>query len=698
MKIRTILMLLSLIAIMSASIDGYMYYSFLKNSVLLEARRKGESETTTIANTFSTYVRAGIQQVKGLAGLAEIKQALSSPDEKSLETAGQVLDHFKHAFELDVCYMMDKTGVTLVSTNRNEKNSFVGKNYAFRPYFSKAINGNEGMYMALGITSNKRGFYFSFPVYEKNSGQPVGVIVAKQNMERFENKIGDAYGGLWMLTGPRSFVFASNNKAWRFKFMSEMSENMIEEIKNSRQFGKGPWEKIGIEMMDSTRARDLSSGRIYMVHSLPVSDYSEWRIYYLIDLDLDNLSDPLLNYSGYIIIFFCLFVGTVILILYSRARSHLIQRKKNSHTLMQQNEYLAGLHQTALGLIQSMKTEELLKDILDRAAKLSEVKNGYIYLYNDEKNIMEMKVGLGGFKTIVGLCVRCGQGLGGKVWESGEPIFVPDYSNWPEKVKGSEFEDIRSIIGIPLKTKAGIIGVIGLAHLRGEKNLDESKLDILNRFAELASIVIDNSRLYSRLQEELDTRQKTEAALQIANRELKRLAVIDSLTGLANRRRFDEHIKKTWSTLEIEKGVLSLIICDIDHFKLYNDTYGHPAGDDCLVSVAQAIMLNIRRPGDLAARYGGEEFVVVLYNTPVKGAQKVAESIRQAIEDLKIKHDSSPVNSIVTASFGIASVMPEENKSIQDLINAADCALYEAKETGRNRVIVRFKESNEIDL
>jgi diguanylate cyclase (GGDEF)-like protein len=181
--------------------------------------------------------------------------------------------------------------------------------------------------------------------------------------------------------------------------------------------------------------------------------------------------------------------------------------------------------------------------------------------------------------------------------------------------------------------------------------------------------------------------KKTEAALQAANQKLEKLVNVDGLTQIRNRRSFDRVIQQEWKRLHREGGVLSLILCDVDDFKAFNDTYGHQAGDDCLRSVASVFNGKIERPADLAARYGGEEFAVILPNTSVKGAFYKAESFRKAIEMLLIPHTRSSTGDYVTVSFGVSTLIPDGDTSPDVLIANADKALYKAKESGRNRVV-----------
>jgi diguanylate cyclase (GGDEF)-like protein len=175
--------------------------------------------------------------------------------------------------------------------------------------------------------------------------------------------------------------------------------------------------------------------------------------------------------------------------------------------------------------------------------------------------------------------------------------------------------------------------------------------------------------------------------LEENNRKLERLSTLDTLTGLANRRRFDEALQVEWRRAARDAGSLSLIFCDIDFFKGFNDSYGHQAGDECLHQVARALAEVVNRPADLAARYGGEEFVVLLVDTVLEGAVFLAERMRARIESLRIAHRSSGLGAFLTASFGVASLVPRLGVKPEDLIALADHALYAAKQQGRNRVV-----------
>ncbi|MBE9158392.1 diguanylate cyclase [Nodosilinea sp. LEGE 06152] len=172
--------------------------------------------------------------------------------------------------------------------------------------------------------------------------------------------------------------------------------------------------------------------------------------------------------------------------------------------------------------------------------------------------------------------------------------------------------------------------------------------------------------------------------LQAANDELRRLAHLDGLTQIANRREFDRYLAQEWQRLQREQGSLALVLADVDHFKGYNDTYGHLAGDDCLRSIARLLAQVTKRPADLAARYGGEEFALVLPNTTAAGAISLTAEAQTYLTRLAIPNAASPLYGQVTVSFGIAVLTPAPALSTELLIQRADQALYAAKESGRN--------------
>ena len=190
---------------------------------------------------------------------------------------------------------------------------------------------------------------------------------------------------------------------------------------------------------------------------------------------------------------------------------------------------------------------------------------------------------------------------------------------------------------------------------------------------------------------DISNRKKMELELQAANEKLRLIANIDGLTQIANRRRFDDYLAVEWQRHQRENKPLALILIDIDYFKNYNNHYGHQGGDDCLIQVAQTLAKVPQRATDLVARYRGEEFVAILPNTNAQKALIVAESMKKAIAALNIPHAQSNIKKKITISLGVASLIPNPENCLEDLIFQADQVLYLAKNQGRDRVGINLK-------
>ncbi len=211
------------------------------------------------------------------------------------------------------------------------------------------------------------------------------------------------------------------------------------------------------------------------------------------------------------------------------------------------------------------------------------------------------------------------------------------------------------------------------------------KISVRNRLLDVSVVLSNHGRnTHVIVMEDITVSENAQKDLLEANNKLEVLARIDGLTNVSNRRHFDELLHQEWGRLKREKGELALLLCDIDYFKDFNDTYGHLEGDQCLRDIAQTINSTLRRPSDTAARYGGDEFVVILPNTTPQGALHLAEDIRESICRLQIKHRKSPIADHATVTIGASSGFPDEALPEDKFIWLADKALYQAKMKGRN--------------
>lgn len=278
------------------------------------------------------------------------------------------------------------------------------------------------------------------------------------------------------------------------------------------------------------------------------------------------------------------------------------------------------------------------------------------------------------------------QGLPGRIWQSQKPEWIDNCCDCSENLyirkdlaKQSGF---KSVFGVPIIANKQVLSILVFYKLSLEDRQDDLVALIQAIVNQLAS-PLEKSNLYQKLEE--------------ANQELEFLAHRDGLTQVANRRVFDSVLEQEWLRMKREQKCLSLILCDVDYFKKYNDFYGHLLGDDCLIKIAAALTKAARRPGDLVARYGGEEFAIILPNTNPKGAGEVVHYVQKEIANLQIPHQASKVSSYVTLSLGVTSIIPTAQWSVKSLINAADQALYEAKQLGRNQFCSRSLDRLSVD-
>ncbi len=356
MRLRAILLVLSLLAFFSAGVAGYQYYASSKRSALKEADRKALLKAEALRNRISSFLSENMKPARILAGLAETREALNNNGDMDHMRANAVLDHFNEALRADVCYLIDQEGNTVATSNRKDPDSFLGQNYAFRPYFKKAIHGFPAIYMALGVTSKKRGVYYSCPIYGNGKENPLGVAVIKTGIDSLEKEFPEAYEGIVLLTDPEGMIFMSNRKNLLYHLLWELPPQKASEIAKSKQFGSGPWKWSGFAKEDSVHAQD-ESGKRYLIRETPILNYPGWQIVFLQDPKSISarIFNPLLRTTLPVIVtLFVLVVGCVFF-LYRKA-SHDILRRRAAEEALKKSE------ETALALLNAPTESALLVD------------------------------------------------------------------------------------------------------------------------------------------------------------------------------------------------------------------------------------------------------------------------------------------------------------------------------------------------
>jgi diguanylate cyclase (GGDEF)-like protein/PAS domain S-box-containing protein len=375
--------------------------------------------------------------------------------------------------------------------------------------------------------------------------------------------------------------------------------------------------------------------------------------------------------------------------------------------------------QSILQIVQmEMNSETKLLDyVLTAVIDLSESQVGYIYYYNEAAEEFTLHAWSQGVMEACAMSNKPHRyqldqtGLWGEAVRQRRPIVDNDFAVPGALKKGypEGHAPLSRFMTVPVFLDGKIVAVVGVANKENPyTDLDVNQLTLMmdslwniieRRHAEDA-LRDANENLDRKVKErtqELDAandklmeqNEELEALneeLGALNEELHRLTLVDGLTGIANRRYFDEYLMRMWLAGQRQQKPLSLIMSDIDFFKQFNDTYGHQRGDECLKTVADALSNSVKRGTDLVVRYGGEEFAIVLPDTDLAGAMIIAEKIRQRIEERRLENREAP-HYLITLSLGVASMMPTVDDAPATLIALADMALYKAKNSGRNRVV-----------
>ncbi|MDJ0856492.1 MAG: PAS domain S-box protein [Desulfobacterales bacterium] len=366
MRLRLILMVLSLLTFLSTSIGGYLYYHNLKESALLEAEKQAEIRVEMLRINLAAQISDNIRPARVLAGTPEIIQALINSSNERLDQANRILDHFQTNLEADVCYLMDRAGLTIASSNRDAADSFVGHNFSFRPYFSTAMAHAPTTYLALGTTSGKRGAYCSCPVYGTDPKTPIGVVVIKASIERVEEELGLGPEDILLVTNPVGVIFISNRDEWRYQLLWDLSREEIERIAQSRQFGKGPWRWTGLKLRDDRYVLD-HKGRRYLMNRTQVENYPGWNIIHLRRLETISkvISEPLIRITGPVVFMASILIGFAVFFLYQKASQEILKRKEIQQALGESERRHRSLYNHTPAMLHSIDSEGFLLSVSD---------------------------------------------------------------------------------------------------------------------------------------------------------------------------------------------------------------------------------------------------------------------------------------------------------------------------------------------
>ncbi|MFW6054551.1 MAG: PAS domain S-box protein [Thermodesulfobacteriota bacterium] len=364
-KLRLIIIVLALQAILFAGIGSYLFYSTYRDSIVQKARQNVLTNALMVKRNLSSFLSQYIKPVRTLSRLDELRKALSQNSPQTVYEANAILDTFQSSLDVDVCYLMDTAGKTIASSNRRNPDSFVGQNFSFRPYFQKAINNQPFTYLALGTTSHKRGAYYSHPVYAPDGSGPVGVAVIKASIEFIESELFNASEQVFVVTDPNGVIFITNKNDWLYQTTRKLSPQTRAELKASKQFGSGPWTWTGLTFEDQEAVG--KQGRGYFSLRQDIELFPGWQLIFLQDKDKITrlLHTPLFSASGFFILVFSCLIAVSVFLLYHRASRELKKRTQIEEELRKNEEKYRSIYHNTPAMLHSIDADYKLISVSD---------------------------------------------------------------------------------------------------------------------------------------------------------------------------------------------------------------------------------------------------------------------------------------------------------------------------------------------
>lgn len=369
MRLKIILLFLSIQTFLAVLIGGYQYYSTLKKTILKDFTNQAAIKFEMRKRNLNYYLSESNKPVKTLAGLPELQNMLAHPSEKYLHDANRILDHFQKTLQLDVCYLVDSEGITLASSNRNSEKSFVGQDFSFRPYFQHSMMGEQRVYLALGTRSHVRGAYYSYPIYAPDQNQsttPLGVVVAKVSIEFIEQRIAPEKNESLLFVDPNGIIFISTINQWKYQSIKPLSKSDIDVIKYSKQFGEGPWEKLFYK-----KTNDIviigDDKKEYFSFQSPLVPFDGWELIYLINMDDINekIAEPFIEIGSKAIMLVAAVMGVAVFVLHLMALQELRKRKMVEDALKESEKRYRFIYHHTPGLLHSINQHTELINVSD---------------------------------------------------------------------------------------------------------------------------------------------------------------------------------------------------------------------------------------------------------------------------------------------------------------------------------------------
>jgi diguanylate cyclase (GGDEF)-like protein/PAS domain S-box-containing protein len=703
-------------------VAGWFVTGYLGDRASHEILNENESAISVISIHLTDELNKIEGAVKALSGSPWIHPALTSRKDQDIVRANSALDRYNSALDVTVSYLMDSSGMTIASSNRNAPDSFVGKSYQFRPYFTQAKNGILGRYFALGVTSLKRGFYASYPVRD-SKGIIMGVVTMKKDLDDIEASLSN-YPHFFFIN-PQGIIFLSSKKEMLFKSLWPLDESIQKGLLTSKQFGEKPFEAVmSQEVLDRMNA--ALNGKKYLV-SRKVINPEGWSIVLMTPTERSIIYKAV----GIIMtVLLCTFIVIPLIVSYRTVRSAEMVRESEDRFRRLSDSTFEGIfihdkgdildvNQSMIQMLGYEYNEIIGKNVMDFIAPeskelaLHNIKTGYEKPY---ELLMQKRDG-----TIITMEVA-----GKPISYAGKTARVVAHRDITErKVVEKKFQESSELYRLLAeKSFAGVYVVqdgkfrflnnnaIAYSGYTAEEMIEKDSINIVHpedreQLKKNAVEMVRGERTFPYefriITKDGQTRWIMETVTSIyyegkrailgnsmditerkrMEEQILALSITDQLTGLHNRRGFLSLAEQQLKLSDRTKRGMLLFFSDLDGMKWINDTWGHEEGDKALIEVA-TILKETFRSSDIIARMGGDEFAVLAIDPDEINPEILINRLQNQLDT---HNDQRNRRYRISISAGASYYDPENPSSIDELMARADKLMYEQKKNKKSHPV-----------
>lgn len=614
---RFTILFFALLAVLISGGAGYNYYVTNRDLAVKTAHHEAVFHLEIVREHVRSHLELHAKAARSLSSFHGLQDVLQDRSPATVTRIIGFLQYLNQALDVDVCYVLDRDGNVVAASNIDDEDSFLGKNYAFRPYFQEAMTGKNSIYLGKGVTSGKRGIYFSQPLYLPDDPTPAGVVVLKDSVTALDAEFAQSKEGELLLVDPHGLIFAGSRPEWLLHFLWQPTPEIIQTVRASQQYGDGPWPWTGLKRLGTEWLVGHDDNARYWVHSQNLPDFPDWQIVFLHDLAAIHarVYNPLFKTALAAVFGLCLLVAVISFLLYRKVSANTLLQRTAEADLARHNAFLASV-------IESLP---------------------YPFYVVDAENYT---VTLGNALALQG--------------------------HAPNSITCHE---LTHHCDTPCESEAHLCPLTEVKRTQKPVVMQHVHHDALgeSRFIEVHGYPIFDAqgKMVRMIEAAIDVTEQ-----RILENKLHEMSITDELTGRLNRRGFLVMAEQQLKTARRDGKKLYLLYADLDNMKWINDTLGHEGGDTALKDTA-AILATTFRESDIIARLGGDEFVALLAAGPDGGGrERVAARFH---EGLVVENAKEERQFPLQISIGIVEYDPDHPLALEKLIAQADAMMYAAK-------------------